>query len=122
MHLLFLCSQNKRRSLTAEKLLDGYDYGEEVSSYAAPGFGKYRILLQNWQGIEGLNAAGEGDGLIGWADMIFCMEKKHLRRIREKYSDIIADKTVICLNIPDEYSYMDDDLCELLECVVPEYL
>ena len=23
MHLLFLCSQNKRRSLTAEKLFDG---------------------------------------------------------------------------------------------------
>lgn len=25
MHLLFLCSQNKRRSLTAEKLFDGYE-------------------------------------------------------------------------------------------------
>ena len=25
MHLLFLCSQNKRRSLTAEKLFDGQD-------------------------------------------------------------------------------------------------
>jgi len=50
------------------------------------------------------------------------MEKKHLRRLKEKYSDIIIDKTIICLNIPDDYSYMDDDLCELLESVVPEYL
>ena len=25
MHLLFLCSQNKRRSLTAEKLFNGYE-------------------------------------------------------------------------------------------------
>ena len=45
-----------------------------------------------------------------------------MRRIREKYSDIVAYKSVICLNIPDDYSYMDDDLCELLESVVSEYL
>jgi len=50
------------------------------------------------------------------------MEKKHVRRLKEKYSDIIAGKTIICLNIPDDYSYMDDDLCELLESVVTEYL
>lgn len=45
-----------------------------------------------------------------------------MRRISERYSDIIADKTVICLNIPDDYNYMDDDLCELLESIVPDYL
>ena len=61
-------------------------------------------------------------GLLGWADIIFCMEKKHMRRIKEKYSDIVANKSVVCLNIPDDYSYMDDDLCELLESVIPEYL
>lgn len=31
MNLLFLCSQNKRRSLTAEKLFDGYN-GHNVRS------------------------------------------------------------------------------------------
>ena len=31
MHVLFLCSQNKRRSLTAEKLFDGYA-GHQVRS------------------------------------------------------------------------------------------
>ncbi len=61
-------------------------------------------------------------GLLGWADIIFCMGKKHVRRIKERYSDIIADKTVICLNIPDDYNYMDDDLCELLNAIIPEYL
>lgn len=45
-----------------------------------------------------------------------------MRRIKEKYSDIVANKSVVCLNIPDDYSYMDDDLCELLESVIPEYL
>lgn len=105
MHLLFLCSQNKRRSLTAEKLFDGYK-GHQARSAGTEN--KARVKLT--------------PGLLGWADMIFCMEKKHMRRIKEKYQDIISDKKIICLNIPDDYSYMDDDLCELLESVVSEYL
>ena len=105
MHLLFLCSQNKRRSLTAEKLFDGQD-GHQARS----------------AGTENNTRIKLTPGLVRWADTIFCMEKKHVRRLKEKYSDTIADKNVICLNIPDDYSYMDDDLCELFESVVPEYL
>ena len=85
MHLLFLCSQNKRRSLTAEKLFNGY---ESHSARSAGTENNARVKVT--------------PGLLGWADIIFCMEKKHVRRIREKYSDVVADKTVICLNIPDE--------------------
>ncbi len=105
MHLLFVCSQNKRRSLTAEKLFDGQN-GRYARSAGTENNARIKLT----------------PGLVGWADIIFCMEKKHVRRLKEKYSDIITDKTVICLNIPDDYSYMDDDLCELLESVVPEYL
>lgn len=105
MHLLFLCSQNKRRSLTAEKLFDGYG-GHSARSAGTGNNARVKVT----------------PGLLGWADIIFCMEKKHMRRIREKYSDIIAEKTVICLNIPDDYNYMDDDLCELLDSVVTMYL
>ena len=105
MHLLFLCSQNKRRSLTAEKLFDGYDSHSARSA-----------------GTETSARVKVTPGLLGWADVIFCMEKKHVRKIKEKYPDIIAGKQVICLNIPDEYSCMDDDLCELLESIIPEHL
>ena len=105
MHLLFLCSQNKRRSLTAEKLFDGQN-GHQARSAGTENNARIKLT----------------PGLIGWANIIFCMEKKHVRRLKEKYSDIIADKTVICLNIPDDYTYMDDDLGELLESVVPEHL
>ena len=105
MRLLFLCSQNKRRSLTAEKLFDGQN-GHQARSAGTENNAHIKLT----------------PGLVGWADIIFSMEKKHVRRLKEKYSDIIIDKTVICLNIPDDYSYMDDDLCELLESVVPEYL
>ena len=105
MHLLFLCSQNKRRRLTNEKLFAGYN-GHQARSAGTESNARVKVT----------------PGLLGWADIIFCMEKKHVRRIKERYSDIVADKTVICLNIPDDYSFMDDDLCELLESVVPEYL
>ena len=104
MHMLFLCSQNKRRSLTAEKLFDGYD--SHIARSA---------------GTENNARVKVTSGMLGWADIIFCMEKKHVRRIKEKYNDIIAEKKIVCLNIPDEYSYMDDDLCELLNSIVPEY-
>lgn len=103
MHLLFLCSQNKRRSLTAEKLFDGYE-GHQARSAGTESNARIKVT----------------PGLLGWADIIFCMEKKHIRRIKEKYPKIAADKKIVCLNIADDYSFMDDDLCELLKAVVPE--
>lgn len=101
MKLLFLCSQNKRRSLTAEKLFDGYKGCEARSA-----------------GTESNSRVKVTAGLIGWADIIFCMEKKHVRRIREKYAEELMGKKVICLNIPDEYEYMDEELQELLTSYV----
>jgi predicted protein tyrosine phosphatase len=61
-------------------------------------------------------------GLLGWADIIFCMEKKHVRRIKEKYGEVVSGKPVICLNIHDDFEYMDEGLIDLLESSVGEYL
>jgi predicted protein tyrosine phosphatase len=103
--LLFICSRNKWRSLTAEKIFNGvndYDVrsaGTEVNA---------RIKVT--------------DGHIGWADIIFVMEKKHLRRIRDKFGDRMDNKKMICLDIPDDYGYMDAELIELLKCRVSEYI
>ena len=105
MKLLFLCSQNKRRSLTAEKLFDGYNGCEARSA-----------------GTESNSRVKVTAGLIGWADVIFCMEKKHVRRIREKYAEELRSKRVICLNIPDEYEYMDEELQEVLVSCVEGYM
>ena len=103
--ILFLCSQNKRRSLTAEKILNGINNHEVRSA-----------------GTETNSRVKVTPGMLGWADIIFCMEKKHVRRLKEKYNDIVANKEVICLNIPDDYEYMDEALIELLEASVEEYL
>jgi len=59
--------------------------------------------------------------LLGWADIIYCMEKKHYQRIKEKYQDIIKNKKVLTLHITDDYPYMDEHLIELLKCYVDKY-
>ncbi len=105
MNLLFLCSQNKRRSLTAEKIFDGY-HGHKVYSAGTESNARVKVT----------------PGLLGWADIIFCMEKKHLRRIQGKYFDIVADKKIICLNVSDDYDFMDRELQEILESCVYEYI
>ena len=101
MKLLFLCSQNKKRSLTAQKIFDGRD-GYEARSAGTENNARIKVT----------------QGLIGWADIIYCMEKKHVRRIKEKYSDSLHGKRVICLNTPDEYEFMDEELINILESSV----
>ena len=103
--LLFLCSQNKRRSLTAEKIFDGR---EGISARSAGTETNARIKIT--------------EGLLGWADLIFCMEKKQLRRLQTRFPDKIRTKKVVTLNIPDDYNYMDSELINLLESEVSPYL
>ena len=105
MNILFICSQNKRRSLTAEKLLEGYN-GHIVRS----------------AGTEKNSRVKLTPGLIGWADVIFCFEKKHLRRIKENYAEEVSDKKIITMNISDEYEFMDEELQEILLGYAEEYL
>ena len=65
--LLFVCSQNKQRSLTAEKLF------ERSADYQVRSVGTQpnaRIVVT--------------EGHLGWADIIFCMEKSHANRLHRK--------------------------------------
>ena len=101
MKLLFLCSRNKQRSLTAEKLFHGQN-GHTVRSAGTETGARVKVT----------------PGLLGWADIIYCMEKKHVRRIMDKYGDILHDKKIICLNIPDDYAFMADELIALLKSSV----
>jgi predicted protein tyrosine phosphatase len=62
------------------------------------------------------------EGHIGWSDVIFVMEKKHRRRLQEKFSDKLNNKQLICLDILDEYRFMDQELIEILKSRVSEYI
>ena len=95
--LLFICSQNRCRSLTAEQLFAG-----------APG---YQVRSAGTQPDARIVVT---EGHLGWADMIFCMEKSHLNRLRRKFPEALEGKKVICLHIPDDYEFMQADLIDEL--------
>lgn len=59
--------------------------------------------------------------LVEWAEVIFVMEKVHRNKITRKFKLHIASKQVICLNIPDEYEFMDPELVRLLKVKVGRF-
>jgi predicted protein tyrosine phosphatase len=104
-NLLFVCSQNRLRSPTAEQVFSQYP------------------------GVEALSAGTNNDAetpldgeMIGWADIIFVMEKTHLNKVRKRFKHLLVSKRLICLEIPDDYDFMDPMLVRLLEAKVPRYL
>ena len=97
MKVLFVCSQNRLRSLTAESIFDGVG-GHQVRSVGTEEGARIRLTA----------------GHIGWADLIFVMEKRHLNRLQKKFREEIAGKRVVCLHIPDDFEYMDEDLIDRL--------
>ena len=54
-------------------------------------------------------------GHVGWADTIFVMEKKHKRSLEAQFADILSGKKLVCLNIPDDYAFMEPALIDLLK-------
>ena len=103
--LLFVCSQNRLRSLTAEHLYRGFlDYAVK-SAGTSP---KARIRVN--------------EGHIGWADIILVMEKKHSRLLAERFGEAMTGKRVVCLRIPDNYRYMEPTLIEELKTRLRPYV
>ena len=105
MRLLFICSQNKWRSLTAERLFDGHPHYEVRSAGTEPG-ARVRITA----------------GHLGWADVIFVMERRHADRLREKYAEAIGSKALVILRIPDSYQFGDRHLVALLRAKLAAHL
>ncbi|MCP1309850.1 low molecular weight protein tyrosine phosphatase family protein [Paenibacillus tyrfis] len=103
--LFFVCSRNKWRSLTAEKIFHGIN-NYDVRSAGTEDSARIKVT----------------SGHVGWADIIFAMEKKHVRRLRDKFNNELLSKKLICLDIPDDYQYMDEDLIEILKARVSEHI
>lgn len=105
MKLLCICSQNRRRSLTAERIFDGVA-GHQARSAGTEAGARIRVT----------------PGHLGWADVIIVMEPRHRDRLRAKFRQELAGKRVVCLHIADDYSAMDDALIARLEAALAIYL
>lgn len=96
-NLLFICSRNRWRSLTAEHLLKNNLRYHATSA----GTSKTARIKVNSKMIE-------------QANMIFVMEKKHKIFLHEKFKSLLQNKPLIVLNIPDQYEYGDEVLKKIL--------
>ncbi|ALG68111.1 low molecular weight protein tyrosine phosphatase family protein [Beggiatoa leptomitoformis] len=103
--ILFICSQNKWRSPTAEQIFSENSAVECLSA--------------------GLNHDAENPltpELVSWAEIIFVMERKHKEKLSTNYQAQLLNTRIICLNIKDNYKFMQPELIKLLKSKVTPFL
>ena len=105
MNILFVCSRNIWRSPTAETIYKSRQ-DHNVKSAGTEPSAKVRVSVKD----------------VSWADIIFVMEKKHKQRLLDKFPKEIENKSVIILDIEDDYKYMDEELVEMIKLSVDSYL
>jgi predicted protein tyrosine phosphatase len=102
--ILFVCSRNQRRSLTAETIFKS-DPAWDVRSAGTEEGARIKVTA----------------GQLGWADVVVVMEKRHKERLHQKFPEELAAKPCICFFIADEYEFMDSGLIEVLRGKMREY-
>jgi predicted protein tyrosine phosphatase len=103
--VLFVCSQNRLRSPTAE------------------------LVFSSRSDLEVASAGTNNDAdnpvtseLVSWADVIVVMEKAHRAKVQKRFRAVLNGKKLICLDIPDEFEFMDPMLVKLLQTRLARYL
>ncbi len=99
--ILFVCSENRLRSPTAETVFSEY---EDIEAIGA--------------GTNSDSDTPVSGDLIEWADVILVMEKSHKNKVSKKYKELLKNKKVIVLDIPDNYECMQPELIQLLKAKV----
>lgn len=102
--ILFVCSRNRRRSLTAENIFRDVAAWEVRSAGTEDGA---RIKVT--------------PGHLGWADVIVVMEKRHKERLQQKHPESFEGKRCLCLFIADDFEFMDAALVAELRAKIQEH-
>lgn len=97
IRVLFVCSQNRLRSPTAEDVFARWEGVETASAGTDP------------QALAPLDAEA-----IAGADILFVMERAHRNRVMKKFSKDVRHKRLVVLDIPDAFDFMDPVLVGLL--------
>ena len=97
LHVLFICGRGISRSPTAERI------------FAAPG----RVETASAGVSRDAETAVCAD-LIEWADLICVMEPRHRSKLNRAFGRQLRGKRVLCLDIPDDYGFMDPELIGVL--------
>lgn len=95
--VLFLCSRNRRRSPTAERVFGAWPNLEVDSAGLAD---DADVVLSTDQ--------------LDRAEWIVVMESSHRRRLQARHRARLKGKKIVCLDIPDRYAFMQAELVEAL--------
>src|SRR5215213_7475778 len=96
--VLFLCRHNRMRSPTAERM-----------------FSKRGDLEVRSAGTEADALARVNVQMLDWADVIFIMDEQQRRALRRAFPEHPALERLICLDIPDEFSFLQPELMTLID-------
>jgi predicted protein tyrosine phosphatase len=103
--VLFLCSRNQRRSPTAEQLFAAWPHIEVASAGLCP------------DAEEVLSPE-----LVAWAEVIFVMESSQRAKLQRRFRAHLKNQRVICLDIPDNFEFMEPALQDILLARIMRFL
>ncbi len=102
MNILFLCTSNKQRSVTAQEVFNAID---KTNTYKSAG------LSSKYVQKAGTTLCTEA--MLIWADKIYVFEEMHIDRIKAYTGDVYLGK-ISNLHIEDKYRYFQRELVLLL--------
>jgi predicted protein tyrosine phosphatase len=95
---LFICQFNRRRSATAERV-----------------FARDPTLDVRSAGTSPEAAVPVNARMLDWADVVFVMEDAQTRDLERLFPAHPAVSRLVCLEIQDNYHFLDPQLVSLLE-------
>ncbi|MCK0126721.1 hypothetical protein MWU76_20185 [Gelidibacter sp. F2691] len=96
-NILFVCGKARKRSPTAAEVM-AQEHGVNTD-YAG----------LSTDADERLNSEH-----LEWADVIVIMERRQLKRLNAQFPDLLKDKRVVSLGIPDDFEFMQPELVQLV--------
>ena len=96
--VLFVCRYNRMRSATAERI-----------------FGKRTDLDVRSAGTSPDALTRVNVRMLDWADLIFIMDDDQRQALQRQFGSHPALHRLICLDIPDEFAFLQPELVDLLQ-------
>lgn len=103
--VLFVCRYNRCRSATAERL-----------------FCKRPDVDVRSAGTSDDALVRVNRAMLDWADVILTMDPQQQKALARLFPGHPSLKRIVCLDIPDDYAFLDPGLVKLLEERVPPHL
>lgn len=105
MKALFICGKARMRSPTAADILAPLN-GVDTDFAGLSNDADERLSIEH----------------IEWATDIFVMERRQKSRLSQLFGQALKGKRIVCLNIPDNYAYMQPELVDLLNVRLKAHL